>query len=70
MNVDQITLRTYTVLDVSELLGIHENTVYGMISDGRLPAVKVGARYRILHRDLEDWLEGQRVAPLRVGGCP
>jgi excisionase family DNA binding protein len=36
------------VKEVSELLKIHESTVYKMIREGRIPAFKIGSDWRFL----------------------
>ncbi|MEW9550180.1 helix-turn-helix domain-containing protein [Nonomuraea sp. NPDC050783] len=42
----------YTVEQAAGLLGLHVKTVRAYVRDGRLPAVRVGRRYRIAKDDL------------------
>jgi excisionase family DNA binding protein len=54
--------RVYTVKEVSELLGCTINSVYTMIHQGTLRAVKVVSSYRIPVHELERYLnQDQRV---------
>lgn len=50
-----------TVLEVSQILKTHTNTIYKMCRDGVLPAVKIGKEWRI---------ERQRLATFMEGGTP
>ncbi|NBE96737.1 helix-turn-helix domain-containing protein [Nonomuraea sp. KC401] len=43
----------FTVEQVAARLGLHVKTVRNYVRDGRLPAVRVGKRYRIAKEDLE-----------------
>ncbi|QYC42655.1 Helix-turn-helix domain protein [Nonomuraea coxensis DSM 45129] len=45
-------MEQYTVEQAAALLGLHVKTVRAYIRDGRLPAVRVGKRYRIAKDDL------------------
>ena len=45
--------RIYSIYEVSELLGLHHNTVRTMIKRGELPAKKLGLNWRIKGADLE-----------------
>ncbi|MFC4011209.1 helix-turn-helix domain-containing protein [Nonomuraea purpurea] len=45
-------MEQYTVEQAAELLGLHVKTVRNYVRDGRLPAVRVGKRYRIARQDL------------------
>jgi excisionase family DNA binding protein len=38
--------------DVAKLLGVSQRTIQGMVRSGKLKAVKVGKRYRILDQHL------------------
>ncbi|MGL4511578.1 MAG: helix-turn-helix domain-containing protein [Lacipirellulaceae bacterium] len=52
-----------TVREGAEWLGCSVGNVYGLIEQGRLPVVRVGARrgYRLDPRDLDEFVEAQRV---------
>jgi len=42
-----VLIETLSVLEAARLLGVHPNTIYNMIHDGRLFAVKKGRAWRI-----------------------
>jgi len=44
----------FSVRDVATLLGLHRNTVYGQIKDGKIPVVYVGTKPLIPRRWIED----------------
>ncbi len=52
--------------EAAEYLNVKYKTVYRLVRDGKLPAVKIGGIYRIHRKDLEAYVELQRVAPPRV----
>ncbi|MCK2216149.1 helix-turn-helix domain-containing protein [Actinomadura sp. ATCC 31491] len=45
-------MEQYTVEQAAGVLGLHVKTVRNYVRDGRLPAVRVGKRYRIAKDDL------------------
>ena len=45
-----------TVGQVAEFLHLHVMTVYRLAKEGRLPAFKVGGRWRFRRNDLESWI--------------
>lgn len=45
-------MEQYTVEQAAAVLGLHVKTVRNYVRDGRLPAVRVGKRYRIAKDDL------------------
>ena len=59
--------------EAAELLGVPENTVKDLAAQGRLPAKKVGRRWKFPRRALIDWLNdtdnaSAGVVPLRRTG--
>src|SRR5680860_185649 len=50
---------------VARLLGLSERSVYQMVRDGRLPALRVGGRWRFRPAEIEGWLDSvdTRAAP-------
>jgi excisionase family DNA binding protein len=48
--------------DVATLLGVSQRTIQEMIRTGKLHAVKVGKRYRVLDQDIRE-LFGQKGPP-------
>lgn len=52
-----------TVAETAEYLGLADGTVYHMISEGRLPVIRLSKRcVRFRLDDLDKWLE-ERTAP-------
>lgn len=49
--------RLMDVEEVAHYLNLHLMTVYRMLQSGILPARKVGGRWRISKRELDEWLE-------------
>lgn len=52
-----------TIMTVGELalyLRLHEQTVYKMAKEGRVPAFKVGNRWRFRQTDINEWLQSQQ----------
>lgn len=52
-----------TAQEVADLLRVSTMTVYRLIRQGELPAVRVGRSYRVRRPDLEAYLEDQVVDP-------
>ncbi|ALB46788.1 excisionase [Clostridium sp. MF28] len=50
-----------TAVDVAELLKITKNTVYEMVKRGELPGYKVGKKLRIDKKDVENYINSQKV---------
>jgi excisionase family DNA binding protein len=64
MNPMAIDHETMTVKEVSELLKIHEATIYKMIRKGKIPAFKIGSDWRFLKHRIERWMvEQTKVGP-------
>lgn len=42
--------RYITVVEAANLLGVHPNTIYNWIAEGRLPHIQVGVNKKILIR--------------------
>ena len=53
--------RFLTVRDVADLLRLNLLTVYDYIRKGKLTAVKLGRNYRILRKDLDQFIDEHRV---------
>ena len=51
-----------TTEEVLEYLSVNQRTVYRLIKAGSIPAVRVGRQWRFRKRDLDTWLESQRLA--------
>lgn len=53
----------YTPADVAVKLHVNKSTVYKLIRDNRLPAVRIGRSYRVLPQDLRVFLEIHSTRP-------
>ena len=49
-------------IEVGEMLGIHQNTVYKRILAGELRASRVGRLYLIDEKDLQEYIESSRTS--------
>jgi excisionase family DNA binding protein len=56
-----------TTVEVLEYLHVHHRTLYRLIKAGRIPAVRVGRQWRFRKRDIDAWLEMQRLRTGRYG---
>ncbi len=57
--------------DVLDYLRVNAETLYRLIREGDLPAVRVGGQWRIKRRDLDRFVAAQRVSgawPTAVNG--
>jgi excisionase family DNA binding protein len=48
------------VPEVAEVLRIARSRAYELVSDGEIPAVKIGRSLRVSRKELDRWLEDQR----------
>lgn len=62
LDADRLALRPGKV---AELLDVSKDTVYDLIHSGRLPAIKIGRRFVVPKRSLEEWIDKQAKAALR-----
>jgi len=54
--------RWMTVKDVAEYLQLSTDQIYHLAQQGRIPASKVGARWRFKREKIDQWVENQGVA--------
>ena len=52
----------YSVRETAECLGLHPNTVYQLISAGKLPALRLGRKILVSRAELEKWLASGSLA--------
>ena len=52
--------RLLTIEEAADRLIVHPNTVRRLIKTGQLKAVKVGRLYRVLEKDLLEFIYGSR----------
>lgn len=58
-----MTTQLLTVAEVAELFRVSSMTVYRLIRNGELPALRVGRSYRVSEEDLQAYLQSQVVDP-------
>lgn len=61
--VDMTAPRLLTVAEVADLFRVSSMTVYRLIRNGELAAVRVGRSYRVREQDLQAYLQAQVVDP-------
>jgi excisionase family DNA binding protein len=54
-------MRYYTPRQVAELLQLTPQVIYEYIKAGKLPAIRLGTRYRISAEDLDRFLEASKM---------
>ena len=52
--------RSYSVLEVAEILGVSKRSVYNLCSSGAFKCVRIGTRLRISKKSFDDWLDGEK----------
>jgi excisionase family DNA binding protein len=62
MNPTAIDHEILTVKEVSELLKIHQGTVYKMANEGRIPTFKIGSYWRFRKDQIVHWIAEQTIA--------
>lgn len=48
-----------TVKEVAALLRVSPQTLYKMLEQGSIPAVKIGSQWRFDRDQIKDWLKGR-----------
>ena len=51
--------KTYSIAEAAKVLGVSEPTLYREARCGNVPCVKIGRRYLIPIKALNEWLDGQ-----------
>lgn len=57
-----------TVKELASLLRVSSQTLYKMLEQGEIPAVKIGAQWRFDQEKIKSWIESHASAPR--GGDP
>ena len=65
MNTRATQAGLMTVQDVATKLNLSESTVYALMRDGRIPALKIGSQWRVEPNRLQQWLDSKN-QPLDV----
>lgn len=63
-----MSLNILTVEQVASILHLHSVTVYRLVKKGKLPAFKVGSRWRFRQNELEAWMAEQSRLSLKSHG--
>ena len=53
--------RTYTVVEIAEMLGIGKNTAYSFVKEGNFKIVRIGNTIRVSAASFNAWLDAQGV---------
>lgn len=59
LNRGTIEKRSYSVDEVSEILGTTRQTVYKLINQGCFKAIRVERGYRIIKKSFDEWLDNE-----------
>ncbi|MAF98656.1 MAG: DNA-binding protein [Micavibrio sp.] len=51
-----------TVKELSEYLKLNEKTAYRLAAKGEIPGFKVGGSWRFDRRDIDKWIQQQKLA--------
>lgn len=51
-----MTKENLTVKDVADYLNRSETTIYNMLNNGELPGIKLGGKWIVRKKDLDDFL--------------
>ena len=46
-----------TIKDVAEYLDVHPMTIYKYVKQGKIPALKIGASWRVRKDSMKKWME-------------
>lgn len=49
--------KTYTVMEIAEMLGIGRTSAYNLVKENRFKVVKIGASIRVSKKSFDDWLD-------------
>lgn len=53
--------KTYTVMEIAEMLGIGRTAAYNLVKENHFKVVKIGASIRISKKSFDDWLNNLNV---------
>lgn len=49
--------KTYTVMEIAEMLGIGRTAAYNLVKENHFKVVKIGAAIRVSKKSFDDWLD-------------
>lgn len=56
-----------TIAEVAERLKLSPQTIYKMIKDRTLPAIRVGSQWRISEQKIQEWLDARTQSDSHTG---
>ena len=62
--------RLYTVADLMAILQLGDAKIRELIHSGQLPAIRLGAEWRVARRDLQEFLDARRTAVATSSSTP
>jgi excisionase family DNA binding protein len=48
-----------TVTEVAQYLRFHTTTIYRLVGEKKLPAIRIGGTWRFIREDLEEWCRSE-----------
>ena len=51
--------KMFSLSEVASIIGVTHRTLQSWVKDGKLPAVKVGAKWRVKESDLQRIIDGE-----------
>ncbi|MEG2881490.1 MAG: helix-turn-helix domain-containing protein [Christensenella sp.] len=48
--------KTYTVMEIAQLLGISQNAAYDLVKENCFKSVRIGTAIRISRKSFDEWL--------------
>jgi excisionase family DNA binding protein len=57
-----------TVRELADYLKIAEKTAYRFVSEGKIPAFKVGAAWRFRRTEIDRWIAAQEKINIKING--
>ena len=58
--IERSGIELYNVVEVAELLRVGRMTIYPLVRNGTIKAIKVGGQWRIKKESIEEYLNGQQ----------
>lgn len=58
--------RVMVIADVCAYLRCHQSTVYRLCKSGQLPHFRLGADFRFLESDIQQWIKDRTATPASV----
>lgn len=53
--------KTMTVMEVAELLKVNKSSIYKLVKEDGLKAIKVTNKLRFRKEDVEDWMKSKEI---------